>query len=113
LKKHGIPMDHDAEALARQPLRRKVRITNPQGFHMRPMRAFVELALQFRSQISVQRDEAEPLDGKSMMSLMLLVAEPGTELTVEAEGPDAPAAVAALVDLLANLESREDAESPD
>ena len=96
-----------------EPLKQTVLVTNPEGFHMRPMRAFVELAMQFRSQISVQRDEAEPLDGKSMMSLMLLVAEPGTELTVEAEGPDALAAVAALADLLANLESREDVESPD
>jgi phosphocarrier protein HPr len=106
-------MDQDAEALARQPLRRKVRITNPQGFHMRPMRAFVELAMKFRSEISVQRDEAEPLDGKSMMSLMLLVAEPGTELTVEAEGPDALDAVAALADLLANLETRVELDLPD
>jgi len=77
------------------------------------MRAFVELAAQFHSQVRVQRDEAEPVDGKSIMSLMLLGAEPGTELTVEVDGPDALAALGALVDLLANLETRVDLETPE
>jgi phosphocarrier protein HPr len=106
-------MEHNAEAPSAGPLRRKVRITNAQGLHLRPMRAFVELAAQFHCQVRVQRDEQEPVDGKSMMSLMLLGAEAGTELTVEAEGPEASAALAALVDLLANLESRVDLESPE
>jgi phosphocarrier protein HPr len=106
-------MDHNAEAPKGGPLRRKVRITNPQGFHMRPMRAFVELAIQYPCQVRVQRDATEFQDGKSMMSLMLLAAEAGTELTVEVEGPEAPSALSALVDLLANLESRVDLESPE
>jgi phosphocarrier protein HPr len=106
-------MDHKAETPIAQPLRRKVRITNPQGLHLRPMRAFVELAVQFSSQVRVQRNECEPVDGKSIMSLMLLGAEPGSELTVEVDGPDGPAALDALVDLLANLESRVDLESPE
>jgi phosphotransferase system HPr (HPr) family protein len=80
---------------------------------MRPGRAFVELAGQFRSKVRVHRKESEPVDGKSLMELLLLGAEPGTELTVEVEGPDGPAALAALVDLLANLESRVDVESPE
>jgi len=106
-------MDQNAEAGTAQPLRRKVQITNPQGLHLRPMQAFVALALQFHSKVRVQRNEAEPVDGKSIMSLMLLGAEPGSELTVEVEGPDGPAALDALVDLLANLESRVDLTSPD
>jgi phosphotransferase system HPr (HPr) family protein len=109
----GIPMDHNAESATVGPLRQKVRITNPQGFHMRPGRAFVELAGQFRSSVRINRDGSQSVDGKSLMELLLLGAEPGTELTVEVEGPDAPAALAALVDLLANLESRVDLESPD
>jgi len=106
-------MDPHADASNGGPLRRKVRITNPQGLHLRPMRAFVELAGQFRCLVRVQRDELEFVDGKSMMSLMLLGAEPGTELTVEVEGPDASAALEALIDLLANLESRVELESPE
>ena len=106
-------MSENQAACTGEPLRQKVRITNPQGLHLRPMRAFVELAGQFQSQVRVQREGAEPVDGRSIMSLMLLGAEPGTDLTVEVEGPDAQAALTALVDLLANLESRVDLESPE
>jgi phosphotransferase system HPr (HPr) family protein len=95
------------------PLRRRVTLTNAQGFHMRPIRAFVELAVQFQSTVRVSRDNREAVDGKSMLSLMLLSAEKGTELIVEADGPDAAAALEALVELLANLETRVDVEVPD
>ncbi|HYV36111.1 MAG TPA: HPr family phosphocarrier protein [Gemmataceae bacterium] len=104
-------MNHSAEASNGGPLRRKVTITNAQGLHLRPMQAFVELASRFNSNVRVQRDDREPVDGRSIMSLMLLGAEKGTELIVEVDGPDAPDALAALVDLLANLESRVDVES--
>jgi phosphotransferase system HPr (HPr) family protein len=99
-------MDPSAATSAAGPWKRAVTITNPQGFHMRPMRAFVELASQFQCGVRVRRDNQEAVDGKSIMSLLLLGAEQGTELTVEVEGPDGPAALDALVDLLANLESR-------
>jgi phosphocarrier protein HPr len=106
-------MDSNANAPTVGPVRRSVRITNPQGLHMRPARAFVELAGQFRSQIRVQRDQQPPVEGNSVMSLLLLGAEQGIELTVEADGPDALAALDALVELLANLETRVDAEAPE
>jgi len=46
------------------------------------------------------------VDGKSIWALLAVASERGTELVVEVEGPDGPAALEALVDLLANLETR-------
>jgi phosphocarrier protein len=104
-------MEHNAQAPATGPLRRKVTITNPQGLHLRPMRAFVELAGQYHSQVRLQRDQQEFVDGKSMLSLMLLAADQGTELTIEVEGPDAAPALEALAELLINIATRVDVES--
>jgi phosphotransferase system HPr (HPr) family protein len=81
------------------PLRRQVLITNPQGLHMRPSAAFAELAGRFQSNVTVHY-EGKAVNGKSLWDLMLLAALPNTELTVEVDGPDAPAALEALVALL-------------
>jgi phosphotransferase system HPr (HPr) family protein len=90
-----------------QSLRQTVRITNPQGFHMRPITAFAQRAAAFSSNVTVSR-EGRSVNGKSPWDLMLMLSPPGSELTVEVEGPDAPDALAALVALLA--ESNEGGE---
>jgi phosphotransferase system HPr (HPr) family protein len=90
-----------------EPLRRTVTLTNPLGLHMRPMSAFVQLASKFQSQITVIGRDDRRVDGKSMFGLMALAAEHGTDLTVEACGPDQEAAVEALAHLLGNLSEQE------
>ncbi|HTU17243.1 MAG TPA: HPr family phosphocarrier protein [Gemmataceae bacterium] len=82
-----------------ESLIQKVVITNPQGFHMRPMAAFAQLAARFDSSVKVSR-EGQSVNGKSILDLMLLAAAQGTELTLEVAGPDAPSALDALVKLL-------------
>lgn len=85
------------------PLRRKVTITNPQGLHMRPMSALVELASRYQSSVRLYRpQDPQPYDGKSMISLLGLAAVQGTELTVEVAGVDQEAALEAIINLLAN-----------
>jgi phosphotransferase system HPr (HPr) family protein len=81
-------------------LRQSVRISNPQGFHMRPKQRFAELAMQFASEVRVIWD-GQGYNGKSMWDLMLVGAEQNHEVIVEAEGPDAAEAVPALVAVLA------------
>jgi phosphocarrier protein len=93
-----------------EPVRRAVTLTNALGLHMRPMSAFVQLASTFQSQVSVIGRDSQRVDGKSMFGLMALAAEQGTELIVEAVGPDQDAAVEALARLLASL-SEEDTEA--
>jgi phosphotransferase system HPr (HPr) family protein len=82
-----------------QPLRQTVLITNPQGLHMRPSAAFAEAAGRFQSNVTVHY-EGKAVNGKSLWDLMLLAAMPNTELTLEVDGPDAPAALEALVAVL-------------
>jgi phosphocarrier protein HPr len=106
-------MMENAESGSGGPLQRRVTLTNAQGLHLRPIRAFVELAGQYPCTVRVFRDDRPPVDGKSMLNMMLLGAEKGTELTVEVDGPQGSAALDALIDLLANLETRIDLEAPD
>ncbi len=88
-------------------LERKVLILNPQGFHLRPMAAFAQLAGRFQSRVTVSREGKEGVDGKSILDLMLLAAPQGSELTVQAQGPDAQKALEALVELLQQPPSEE------
>ena len=79
--------------------RRQVEITNALGLHLRPADKFVRLAHQFESEVRVYYNGNE-FNGKSILDLTTLAAECGTRLDVEARGPDAEAAVAALADLV-------------
>jgi phosphocarrier protein HPr len=93
-----------------EPLRQTVVVTNPQGFHMRPMAAFAQTASRFESSVKVLR-EGQSVNGKSILDLMLLAAAQGTELTLEVAGPDAGAALEALVAVLKTL-PEEDSPGP-
>jgi phosphotransferase system HPr (HPr) family protein len=82
-------------------LRRTVTITNPDGFHMRPQKAFIDLAKRFSSTVNLCRGDLR-VYGKSPFELMLLSNSPrGTDLVIEARGSDAEEALQALSDLLA------------
>jgi phosphotransferase system HPr (HPr) family protein len=78
---------------------KRVVLANSTGFHVRPATLFTETANRFRSTVRVLK-EAQAADGKSAISLMLLEAGQGTELTIEANGDDEIAMVDALVDLI-------------
>ena len=69
--------------------RRQVEITNSLGLHMRPANKFVELALQFQSEIRVHYN-GNDYNGKSILELTSLAAECGSRLDLEARGADAP-----------------------
>jgi len=77
----------------------KVTITNKLGLHARPAMAFADTAAQFSSAIYVYKAGSK-FDGKSIMNLMMLAATQGTELEIEANGPDAEEALAALQQLV-------------
>jgi phosphocarrier protein len=79
--------------------RRQVLVSNPLGLHLRPAEKFVKLALQFQAEIRVHYN-GNSHNGRSILELATLAAECGTRLEVEARGPDADAAVAALADLV-------------
>ena len=80
-----------------------VTIKNKLGLHARPAMAFVDSASLFTSDITVRRtdtpDEA-PVDGKSIMMMMMLAATQGTALEIAASGDDAEKAIDALKKLV-------------
>jgi phosphocarrier protein HPr len=104
-----FPVPSDQDVMSVQPLQQTVRITNPEGFHMRPMVAFVQLASRFASQVKVLR-EGRAVDGKSTFDMMQMLSMPDTELTIEVEGPDAKGCLDALLGLFA---AAPDAPAPD
>lgn len=78
-------------------------IKNRLGLHARPAMAFVDLACTFTSDITVRRTDnapGDPVDGKSIMMMMMLAATQGTELEVSASGEDSDKAAAALKALI-------------
>jgi phosphotransferase system HPr (HPr) family protein len=84
-----------------QPLKQTVFVSNPEGFHMRPITAFVQLASRFQSNVKVSRDERSA-DGKSAMDMLTqMLSMPGSVLTLEVDGPDAQDCLDALVALFA------------
>ena len=75
-------------------------ICNARGLHARASAKFVKLASSFESDIRVSRD-GTTVNALSIMGLLMLGAGIGSSVTVEAEGPDAEAAIEALRELVA------------
>lgn len=93
--------------------RRQVEIKNALGLHLRPADKFVRLASVYASQVKVYHNGGE-FNGKSILDLTSLAAECGTILELEARGPDAEAAIAALADLvLARFHEDDDGQDED
>ena len=77
-----------------------VEIKNPEGMHARPADLFAKCAGQFRSAVTVSKPGIDPVDAKSILSLLTLGAAQGTQLTIEAKGVDAQTAVKQLEKLV-------------
>lgn len=82
-------------------IKEKIKIKNKLGLHARPAALFVQTAAQFKSDVFLERDEHE-VNGKSIMGVMMLAAEMGSELTLTVNGEDEEEALAALTELARN-----------
>jgi phosphocarrier protein len=77
-----------------------VTIRNRKGLHARASAKFVKCAESFDATVRVIREGHPAVGGTSIMGLMMLAAGPGTVILLEAEGPQAPEAIQALVALV-------------
>lgn len=79
-----------------------VSISNRLGMHARPAMMFADTAAGFNAEIIVCRADnpGEKVDAKSIMQVMMLAATQGTELVINAAGPDAQQACEALAKLV-------------
>jgi phosphocarrier protein HPr len=76
-------------------------IINQKGLHARASAKFVQTVERFDADVRVTRG-IETVGGTSIMGLMMLAAAPGTEVMVDAIGPQAAEVVEALTQLLAD-----------
>ena len=74
-------------------------ICNTRGLHARASAKFVKLASTFDAEIHVTRDGVT-VNALSIMGLLMLGAGNGCAIDISAEGAEAQAAVAGLVDLI-------------
>ena len=72
------------------------------ALHARPAATFVKTALRFRSRVTVGSN-GKTADAKSILAVLALGAGGGTVLQLNAEGDDAPDALAALTSCVSGL----------
>jgi phosphocarrier protein len=77
----------------------KIIVNHKVGLHARPAATFVKAANQFKSNIQVATAERS-VNAKSILSVLTLGVNQGTEITINAEGEDAETALQALVALV-------------
>ena len=82
--------------LQKTEYKEKVIILNEVGIHARPAALLVQIASQFQSEIWIEKDGMR-VNGKSIMGVLMLAAEHGSQLIFIADGPDAEEAVKALI----------------
>jgi len=74
-------------------------IQNRLGLHARPAALFVQMANSFRSEIMVSKGRTKA-NGKSIMGIMTLAAGRGSQITIQANGPDSLKAISSLSKLI-------------
>ncbi len=80
-------------------IKRTAKVTNKLGLHARPAALLVTIATKFESQFFISKDSIR-VNGKSIMGVMMLAAEMGTELILEVDGPDEIEAMAEILKIL-------------
>jgi len=84
-------------------IERKLLVKARLGLHARAAAKLVRLTTAFRSKIILRRVDGGPTaDAKSILSVLMLAATPGTELEASVEGVDEAAAMTAIDKLFAD-----------
>ena len=78
-----------------------VTVVNTLGLHARPAAKVVDCAARYASDIKLIYNEKE-VDAKSIMSVLLLAAPHGAELSLKINGDDEAAALQAITELFSN-----------
>ncbi len=83
-------------------MKQTLTIRNVKGLHARASARFVEVVERFDAQATVTRDGMS-VPGDSIMGLLMLIAEKGSEIEVETNGEEAEKLGHALRDLVEDL----------
>lgn len=80
---------------------KELEIINKLGLHARAAAKLIGVTSRFSADITLVKDGRE-VDGKSIMSVMMLAASQGTTLSVKAQGSDEESALTAIEELINN-----------
>lgn len=75
----------------------KVKIINRAGLHTRPAATIVKLASKYKSEFYIQKGDMN-INAKSIIGVMTLAADMGSELLLSFEGPDEKEAAVEILD---------------
>lgn len=78
----------------------RITIINKAGLHARAASKLAGTSSRFASDIRIGKDRM--VDGKSILSLMMLAANKGTELDIVVDGEDEQEAMEAILQLINN-----------
>ena len=81
---------------------RTVTVGSRSGLHARPASLFVQAATRQPVKITVARDGGDPVDARSLLSVLALGAAHGDTVVLAAEGDGADAALDELAALVAD-----------
>lgn len=76
---------------------RRVKVENEVGLHARPAALFVQAATKAPMAVTVGKPDGEPVNAKSILSVIGLDVRRGEEIVIAAEGDGADAALDGLV----------------
>lgn len=89
---------------------RTLTLEYPSGLHARPAAQWVETARRFAARVQVRHGD-ETADAKNLVALLQLGLAAGAKLSLSAEGPDAGAALDALLQTIRGLTAQERAQA--
>ena len=80
-------------------MQRTVKVKNRLGLHARPAKNFVQIATQFKSQVTFAKD-SKTFNAKSILMVMSAGAKCGQSIELACDGPDEEQAMTALVEAI-------------
>lgn len=86
----------------------EVQVENRLGLHARPAAEFVRAARRFKSSVRILK-EGNTYSASSILDVLMANLDCGSFFSIEAEGPDASAAVDQLRELLLKFKSEDQA----
>ena len=79
-------------------IRKTIVVKNKLGLHARPCSMLVKEVSIYQSQIKIIKDDME-VNGKSIMGVMMLAAEQGSELEFVVDGADEDIVITKIIEL--------------
>jgi phosphotransferase system HPr (HPr) family protein len=80
---------------------RNVVVSNAQGLHIRAATAIAKTVRQFHCKVELVKNQLR-VEGTDVLQILSMGADSGTQLVLEATGPDAHEALAAVVRLFSD-----------